>query len=252
MRGRVSILAMGALLVASLASAAPPTISGPTNVAVDQESRFLVDGLTPPDISGGLIALREWSTRLVVLVDCPEGARATVKPAIELGFGDNPVSVRLYFTASKPGVFVIAFADFNSSALTLRRVAVGPIAPEPKPEPKPVPSPAPIPLAGFRVLILEESAQRTSLPASQLSVLTSTEVRSYLRSKCATGANGPEFRFFDVDDELSAQEKHWSDAAKRPRTALPWLLISTGSDGFEGPLPATVSETLSLLKKYGG
>jgi len=44
----------------------------------------------------------------------------------------------------------------------------------------------------------------------------------------------------------------WEQAMARPRTALPWILISDGVRGYEGPLPATITETLVLLRKFGG
>ncbi len=57
---------------------------------------------------------------------------------------------------------------------------------------------------------------------------------------------------WDAGVDASQESQLWQDALKRKRGALPWLVISNGKSGFEGPLPATVDETLTLLKKYGG
>jgi hypothetical protein len=52
--------------------------------------------------------------------------------------------------------------------------------------------------------------------------------------------------------DLTNDAKTWQDAMKRPRSALPWIVISTGTGGAELPLPATADETLKLLQKYFG
>jgi hypothetical protein len=79
-------------------------------------------------------------------------------------------------------------------------------------------------------------------------------VRDYLRGKCVVGADGKtsEFRIWDKDVDAAADAKHWQDALKRPRASTPWLIVSDGKSGYEGPLPANVDETLALLKKFGG
>lgn len=128
----------------------------------------------------------------------------------------------------------------------------GPVPP-PDPPPGPGPSPAPIPEAGYRVLIIEETADRGKLPKSQVTVLASTTLREYLNAKCAKGPDGktPEWRQFDDDVDLKNESSIWQAALKRERASLPWIIISTGKSGFEGPLPTTEDDALKLLKKYG-
>lgn len=138
-------------------------------------------------------------------------------------------------------------------------VTIGDGKPEPGPRPGPTPdpdNPAPIPLAGLRMLIIEESAERNKLPPAQASILFSTEIRKYLNGKCPAGSDGKtkEWRIWDYDSDTSAEEKHWQAAMNRKpgKDKLPWVIISNGKTGYEGPLPATVAETITLLKKYGG
>ena len=129
----------------------------------------------------------------------------------------------------------------------------GPTPPGPTP-PGPNPSPAPIPEDGFRVLIVYESAELPKYPAGQTNALYARIVRDYLRAKCVVGADGKtrEYRIWDKDVDASAESALWQAALKRPRTSTPWIVISTGKTGYEGPLPDSAEKTLELLKKYGG
>ncbi len=129
----------------------------------------------------------------------------------------------------------------------------GPRPPPKPPEPPPEPA-APIPAAGLHVLIVEESAGRSKLPEAQLQILFSKSVRDYLNATCPPGPDGKtrQWRIWDADVDGYADSKLWGDAMKRPRTSTPWLVVSNGKAGYEGPLPATVADALALLKKYGG
>lgn len=131
---------------------------------------------------------------------------------------------------------------------------VPPVPPIPPVPPVPPQPPAPIPADGFRVLIVYESAESGKIPASQQAILFTQSVRAYLNERCAAGADGKtkEWRMWDKDVDTSAETKVWQDAMKRPRQQVPWIVISDGKTGFEGPLPGNVADTLSLLKKYGG
>lgn len=131
----------------------------------------------------------------------------------------------------------------------------GPPGPGPPPNP---PQPAPIAAAGFRVLILHETAAR--LPESQEQILSSPEVAGYLLAKTARDSNGgASFRFWD-DDYSEAQLGNAPDylraaylTAKQARPDnTPWIVVSDGKTGESRELPATVADTLALLRKYGG
>lgn len=161
--------------------------------------------------------------------------------------GNVPGRYRLFAVAAKDG----KLSDFATCTIIIGEAPPVPPGPEPKP-PGPTPDPAPIPVAGLRVLIVEETGERSKLPANQALILGSTVIRSWLNSACAKGADGktPEYRIFDKDVSLAAESKVWQDAMARPRTQVPWLIISNGKTGYEGALPATVDETLALLKKF--
>jgi hypothetical protein len=127
------------------------------------------------------------------------------------------------------------------------------VEPKPKP-PEPKPEPAPIPGDGLRVLVVYESADLSKMPASQVSMLQSKQLLDYLDTNCPIGDDGKlrEWRIWDKDVPTSNVSKTWREAMLRPRTSLPWIVISNGKTGFEGPLPKTLPETMDLLKKWGG
>lgn len=126
----------------------------------------------------------------------------------------------------------------------------------PKPDP-PQPEPAPIPVAGFRVLVVYETADLGKLTPGQRAIFSSRDVRDYLNATCVKGQDGrtPEWRIYDKDTDMANESKVWRDAMTRAlarATALPWCIVSNGKTGYEGPLPRTLQEAIDLLKKYGG
>jgi hypothetical protein len=124
--------------------------------------------------------------------------------------------------------------------------------PEPKPKPKPV-DPAPIPVAGLRVLIVEEATQRHTLSQGQRAILLGKQFRDFLELKCVVGPDSrtKEYRIYDADISMSGESKLWQDVMKRPRSSIPWIVISNGTTGFEGPLPNSVEDAIALVNKYG-
>lgn len=139
-----------------------------------------------------------------------------------------------------------------------------PIVPVTPPQVNPIPIPNPIPHTDVQpigdkklvVLFVEEFADRHLLPKEQSSITTSTKLLSFLNTHCAKGGpkgQTPEYRVWDddyTDDDLKNESQMWKDVYKRSRSSLPWIVVSNGDTGFEGPLPGTVDETIELLKKF--
>lgn len=160
----------------------------------------------------------------------------------------------------EPGVYEIrawnAKADVASKISRCRVTITGilpPVPPGPTPPgptPDPTPSPAPIPSAGLRVLILYETSELSRLPISQASILSSTTLRHYLDEKCVKVGQTPEYRVYDKDTDLTNESELWRAAAKRPASKLPFLIVSNGKTGWEGPLPTSLDETMAIIKRH--
>lgn len=131
---------------------------------------------------------------------------------------------------------------------------VPPTPPVPPVPPTPPVPPAPIPDAGFRAMVVYETADLGMMPASQAAILTSAEIQAYMNQKAAKGPDGKtaEFRKYDKDVDITKESAAMQKLFQRPRTSLPWIVISNGVSGYEGPLPANIADTLTLLKKFGG
>lgn len=126
-----------------------------------------------------------------------------------------------------------------------------PPAPDPKP-PVPTPSPAPIPVAGFRVLVVfAQDGSTAVLSKTQYNELYGKEVADYLNAKCVKEGNQPGWRIWNKDTPLTNAPEVWRQAMGRTRGNLPWIIISDGVTGYEGPLPDG-GGILPLLRKWGG
>lgn len=108
----------------------------------------------------------------------------------------------------------------------------------------PPPDVTPLPVSSLHVLIVEEMDERHKLPASQAKIFSSTTLRKWFSD------NNVQWRVFDKDVPQEQLEQKWKDALSRPRQSLPWILVSNGSKGWEGPLPKTEAEVITLLEKY--
>lgn len=168
---------------------------------------------------------------------------------------------RIVFAVGQPGEYtfvLVVGGQGQGGALEVASaewtITVGnPVPPTPPTPPEP---PSPFPMAGLRVMVLEETADRRSLPPQQLSILDSTLIRDYLKEKCLLEEGVPAFRFFDVSDVPEGQSENWKVAFSRvkatPGFKVPWLVVAKGKSAYSGPLPNNVEETLSILKRYGG
>ena len=230
------------------------TLTGPTEAKVG--GYFIVMAKVPPpsdDVASEFLPA------------VPQGAM----PPIELA-GKNPGELVFLYQQVIQGTYIFRASaqvsvdkanGFDPHDTDELIVVVGGKPPEPEPDPEPDPTPDPVPGEGFRVLILYETADLGKLTPQQASVFTGGDVRAYLRSKVGKDANGvPEFRVWDDDyaaDQMAFETPEWQAAYDKAKTdaagRLPWVLILNGSKvAASEPLPPTVADTLTLLRKYGG
>lgn len=142
-------------------------------------------------------------------------------------------------------------------------VLVGEPKPHPPPQPDPPkPDPSPMPGEGFRVLIVRETKDLSNLPSKQISIFSSSEVRTYLNTRCIKENGQPAYRMWDKDVDASREAETWKVALNgvlngdkthniSKATSLPWILLTNGKEGYEGPLPNDVDKMMELLRKYG-
>jgi hypothetical protein len=172
---------------------------------------------------------------------------------------------KLIFTG-KPGNYrVSAYVSSNNKiyqAVTI--VTIGkstepkPPEPEPKPpepeppKPKPTPliDPSPIPDPGLRVLIVYESQDVAKYPYDQVVAMNSQKLRNHMTSVCVKDNQHSAWRIYDQDTNIANDTQQFQKMMALPRQNLPWIIISNGTTGYQGPLPPTTDEIIKLINKY--
>lgn len=180
----------------------------------------------------------------VLAADKGDVLEVTYAPKGAITISVKSISAKL----DKDGKFIGFDTKFGSTSF-----AIGDVPQPPGPDPKPDPNkPAPIPLVGFRVLIIEETSQRSKLTPGQFNFMFGKVNRDWLDSVCTIETGQPGYRIYDKDATGVNDAQQWPrDTLKRPRgNELPWVVISNGVTGFEGPLPVTESDCKALVQKY--
>ena len=169
------------------------------------------------------------------------------------GKGPLIISVKsITADVDKDGRFKGFLTKFGSVAFTIGDVPAPRPDPKPDPKPDPTPTPAPISLAGLSMLVIEEQMDRGKIPQEQYNVMFGKPMRDWINGSVVKEGAQPAFRLLDKNQTIAGEAKHWQDAFKRrpPGFATPWIVISNGTTGWEGPLPATEFDTKALITKY--
>lgn len=158
------------------------------------------------------------------------------------------------YTVTAPGPVVVEYGD-GYVRFAWKNVPVPPNPrpdPTPDPPPTPPPTPAPIPDAGLRILIVYETSQLGSMAKPQLAILYDQAFRVWLSGVAVKGSDGktPDWRVYDKDADVTADSALWKTALARPRASVPWMIVSNGKTGWEGPLPASVDDAKALIQRY--
>lgn len=153
-----------------------PKIDGPSLVAPGSELRLSVSGLVLPPVTDGFAKLQEWSQKVRIAVDTPDGAKpVAVESDVAFGLGAQSLRLRLVFAAETPGIYVIILHDGNAGVVAFKRVTVGSAVPITNPPPGPGPGPSPGPQSIKKVVLVYEKDQ-SQVPPSLRSALHSLNV----------------------------------------------------------------------------
>jgi hypothetical protein len=184
-----------------------------------------------------------------------------VKPRMQT-FSSNEGKTLIINTGLKPTTITImqivsSVGGANTYQEMSIRVGEAPQPPPVNPDDVPTPvDPAPVIPAtpSLRFLIIEEKSLRGLLKPAQLAVFESAAITAYAEQKCSKTLPGvPDKRVYDKDLVVTKEPAWIQNMWKEARPAsYPWIVITNGVTGASQPLPATVDETLALLKKYGG
>lgn len=217
--------------------------------------------LVSPALAGEIVGPEQVAEhRIAEFTAKGEPGAAFLWDVLPIGSADSRVIGERFLVVAPPGNYLvelieISVKDGHPTAVRVRRpLAIGEApAPEPGPTPGPTPTPdpvpdAPIPVDGLRVLIVYETENPDLTPQQQI-ILFGNEVRSYLRAKCTAEPQGA-FRIWDQNIDTAGDLPLWQKAMERPRASVPWVLISNGKTGHEGPLPSDTRAFIELVKRY--
>lgn len=103
----------------------------------------------------------------------------------------------------------------------------------------------------FRCLIIEDVEARSSLPKSQLAMITGKNLRDFLKANCVKDAQGnPQFRIVDKETELTGV---WAEMKqKSTASGYPQLILQNGDDYLSRLLQTDWAELQMDLEKYAG
>lgn len=96
----------------------------------------------------------------------------------------------------------------------------------------------------LRVLVVEETQDRSKLSGDQMAVITGKTVRDYVESR------GGIFRAIDDDADVSLLAPEWQKMRAVVTTPSPSWAYYTPKGGATGPLAATEQEATAAIARY--
>jgi len=135
-------------------------------------------------------------------------------------------------------VLTIWYLSRDGKAIEKARYAIAKLhGPEPRPEPEPQPEPEPTPVAQVWGIIVEETAERTPQHAI---VMNDHGFRALFDGR---------LRVVD-DDTQSAQYQKYVERSRGRKLPQLFLVDEGGAVLFEGALPGSAAEAISLVKRF--
>lgn len=243
MRGLFRATSLALLLASSPVHADPPKVQPRIDTKVGSTSTFAVVADKAGPFGYATAFDSEKCTVVRLYSDDPDVGQFLVIP-------QQPGEYRVVFW-TKGETKSVQLAVFVTGPSPVPPVPPGPKPPDPTP-PGPGPTPTPVvPIVGdgLRVLFVVEYDDATKYPPGVNAVMYGEKCRAYLNAKCVRIGTQPQWHILDQHAKVG---EPWASALARPRTSLPWVLISTGKDGFEGPIPNGEAAGLELFQRFGG
>jgi len=220
----------------------------------------------------GTIGLDEWyvveSSVELIALQSPDGLLAIdatsgpIKVRGKFSDGTGKTETReyrspyVYFvTAEKTGtteLILIPVGVLDAKEIVRQVLVVSGTGPNPPPIPDPDDPvvPDPVTPAKLQIVIIEDPSE--SIPPSQVAIRDGQALRDYAATHCTITNGTPDIRKLSIRQDISAEPEWIKKAFAEPRSKLPFLVVSNGKAGAAVPLPMTLEETMSILKRYGG
>lgn len=110
-----------------------------------------------------------------------------------------------------------------------------------KTNPVPIVNPTdPVTTKELWLMVLHDPSTDTKLPATQLDLMTSKNLRDFAKTYCVKDSDGnPEYRYVDgTSDGLSKLSGQWKTMADaNPPKSLPWLIAVNGKSTLSMAVP---------------
>lgn len=222
-------------------------IIGPSEIETGSMVTLEIGGLPSADVTKPLAETLAWVNQLKFVLNSPAESQDKLRGNLSFDVLSQSWRLHISWVPSVDGVYVLGFVNGDGNLL-LHRVVAGK-GPKPPPGPVDPKPPIPVPNGGLQVLIIEDSAARFKLPKEQVGIFNSVPIKEYLRAKCLKTADGtPDFRIIGHTQDLSKEQQYLRDAFKiwenNPQKTLPWIIVTTGTDGVSQPLPKTIEEKI--------
>ena len=211
-------------------------LAGPTEVDPGETVSVIVHGLPGVDLDASIGEQTAWIETLRFVLDTPAGAEIDLDKELSMTVAPWGWRLRVSWTADEPGVYLLV-CDWNQApyGLALHRVTIR--GPPVDPPPPPPPPPGEV----ERVVIVEESADRTP---EQAAVLTDSRLQPLRQAG----------KLLILDqDAADSQGQPAVDLAQHDGQPLPRVigLDSSGVRSVAAELPETGDALVGLLETWG-
>ena len=213
-------------------------LTGPSEANAGQSVTIIVHGLPSVDLTQTVGDQTAWVETLRFAVSAPDGAEVVLDKELSMTVAPWGWRLRVSFVPPADGIYVLV-CDWNQEpfGLALHRILVGPRPPPPDPPPPPPPPPGRV----ARVVIVEESGDRTPEEAA---ILTDPRLKPLRDQR-----------------KLLILDQHAADSQGQPASELSQYdgqplprvigLDSSGVRSVASELPGSADGLMELLRTWG-